>query len=185
MTLQLAETPERVYRLGRRPHPWVWPDWSHAGVDGTFGNRFDDPDSEYRVLYASTQREATFRECLARFRPDPAVLAAVIFDNDDDPLSPTTVASTATSVTPTRSRTCATRSRRGSCTTGLMTWTPAIFVAARRARSRRSSAATSTRRAAPGVPPSPASATPPATATSSPTGRSSSPMNRSIVTPRT
>jgi hypothetical protein len=29
---------------------------------------------------------------LARFRPDPAVLAAVIADNDDDPLSPTTVA---------------------------------------------------------------------------------------------
>jgi hypothetical protein len=20
----------------------VWPDWSHAGVDGTFGNRFDE-----------------------------------------------------------------------------------------------------------------------------------------------
>jgi hypothetical protein len=54
MTLQLAEAPERVYRLGRRPDPWVWPDWSHAGADGTFGNRFDDPESEYRVLYAST-----------------------------------------------------------------------------------------------------------------------------------
>jgi hypothetical protein len=92
MTLQTIEPPERVYRLGRRPDPWQWPDWTHAGVDGTFGNRFDDPDSEYRVLYASSQREATFRECLARFRPDPAVQAAVIVDNDDDPLSPTTIA---------------------------------------------------------------------------------------------
>jgi hypothetical protein len=44
------------------------------------------------VLYASTQREATLRECLARFRPDPAVLTAEIADNDDDPDSPSTVA---------------------------------------------------------------------------------------------
>jgi RES domain len=67
MTLQTIEPTERVYRLGRRPDPWQWPDWSCAGGDGMFGNRFDDPDSEYRVMYASSQREATFRECLARF----------------------------------------------------------------------------------------------------------------------
>jgi hypothetical protein len=58
MTLRTSEPPERVYRLGRRPDPWQWPDWSYAGGDGTFGTRFDDPDSEYRVLYASSQREA-------------------------------------------------------------------------------------------------------------------------------
>ena len=25
------------------------PDWASAGPDGTFGNRFDDPDATYRV----------------------------------------------------------------------------------------------------------------------------------------
>jgi hypothetical protein len=89
--LRAVEAAKRVYRLGRRPDPWEWPDWSHAGADGTFGNRFDDPASDYRVLYASSQREAAFRECLARFRPDPAVLAATIIDNDDDPHSPATL----------------------------------------------------------------------------------------------
>jgi hypothetical protein len=58
MTLRKSEPPERVYRLGQSPDLWQWPDWTHAGVDGTFGNRWGDPDSEYRVLYASTQRKA-------------------------------------------------------------------------------------------------------------------------------
>jgi hypothetical protein len=88
--LRSAALPERVYRLGRAPDPWEWPDWSFAGADGTFGNRFDDPDAEYRLLYASSQRVGTFRECLARFRPDPAVLAIQIEDNDEDPSSPAT-----------------------------------------------------------------------------------------------
>ena len=54
--LQNAELPDRVYRLGRVPDPWDWPDWSYAIPDGTFGNRFDDPGRQYRVLYASAQR---------------------------------------------------------------------------------------------------------------------------------
>lgn len=72
--MKQADLPPVVYRLGRRPDPWAWPDWRYAGPDGTFGNRFDDPQGIYRVLYASTQRLATFRECLAPFRPDPAVI---------------------------------------------------------------------------------------------------------------
>jgi hypothetical protein len=80
--LRAADLPERVFRLGRAPEPWDWPDWRFGGDDGGFGNRFDDPDGEYRVLYASTERETTFRECLARFRPDPAILAAAIEEND-------------------------------------------------------------------------------------------------------
>jgi hypothetical protein len=51
-TLHSAELPDRVYRLGREPDPWAWPDWSYASPDGTFGNRFDDPEGQYRVLYA-------------------------------------------------------------------------------------------------------------------------------------
>jgi hypothetical protein len=64
-----------LYRLGRYPDPWAWPDWSYAAPDGTFGNRYDDPEASYRVLYASSQRVGAFLETLARFRPDLEVLA--------------------------------------------------------------------------------------------------------------
>lgn len=30
-----------LYRLARAPNPWTWPDWAYAGLDGTFGNRWD------------------------------------------------------------------------------------------------------------------------------------------------
>ena len=63
-----------IYRLGRKPDPWAPPDWASAGPDGTFGNRFDDPDATYRVLYASSQRLGCFLETLARFRIDPTLL---------------------------------------------------------------------------------------------------------------
>ena len=56
-----------LHRLGRMPDPWAWPDWSYAGPDGTFGNRYDDPEASYRVLYASSQRIGAFLETLARF----------------------------------------------------------------------------------------------------------------------
>ncbi|HEV2396254.1 MAG TPA: hypothetical protein VGS27_04900, partial [Candidatus Sulfotelmatobacter sp.] len=45
-------------------------DWSRANSDGTFGNRFDDPEGYYRVLYAASQKLSCFLETLARFRPD-------------------------------------------------------------------------------------------------------------------
>lgn len=78
-----------VYRLGRVPDPWAVPDWASAGPDGTFGNRFDDPDATYRVLYASSQRLGCFLETLARFRIDPklaAELAAIEGEEDYFPL---------------------------------------------------------------------------------------------------
>lgn len=59
-----------VHRIGRKSNPWAYPDWSRANADRTFGNRFDDPDGEYRVLYASSSRLGCFLETLARFRPD-------------------------------------------------------------------------------------------------------------------
>jgi len=64
----------RLQRVGRLPDPWAWPDWSNAASDGTFGNRYDDPQSSYRVLYAASNRLGAFVEVLARFRPDPHVL---------------------------------------------------------------------------------------------------------------
>jgi RES domain len=69
-----VKAPGVIYRLGRKPDPWAPPDWASAGPDGTFGNRFDDPDATYRVLYASSQRLGCFLETLARFRIDPTLL---------------------------------------------------------------------------------------------------------------
>lgn len=76
-----------VYRVGRKPDPWQYPDWSRANTDRTFGNRFDDPNGEYRVLYASSLRLGCFLETLARFRPDLALYAelAEIEGEDDFP----------------------------------------------------------------------------------------------------
>jgi hypothetical protein len=65
---------DRLFRVGRAPDPWAWPDWSNAGPDGTFGNRYDDPQGLYRVLYAASDRLGAFVEVLARFRPDPHLL---------------------------------------------------------------------------------------------------------------
>lgn len=66
-----------LYRLAREPDPWAWPAWSHAGPDGTFGNRWDDPQGSYRVLYASSQRLGAFVETLARFRMDLKVASGL------------------------------------------------------------------------------------------------------------
>ena len=75
MTCDLDATSPRdpLHRVGRAPDPWRWTDWSYAHSDGTFGNRWDDPDSEYRVLYACTQRLGCFLETIGRFPGDPAV----------------------------------------------------------------------------------------------------------------
>lgn len=78
-----------IYRLGRKPDPWAPPDWVWADLDGTFGNRYDDPQSTYRVLYASSQRLGCFLETLARFRVDPklaAELAEIQGEDDFQPL---------------------------------------------------------------------------------------------------
>lgn len=75
----------RLFRIARRPDPWAWPPWAFQGTDGTFGNRWDDAHAVYRVIYASSQLEACFVEVLARFRPDPHVVAglAAIAGPDD------------------------------------------------------------------------------------------------------
>jgi hypothetical protein len=78
-----------LFRLGRKPDPWNPPDWSRAQPDGTFGDRFDDPQGNYRVLYAATQRVSCFVETLARFRPDLSLIAelhAIAGEDDYVPL---------------------------------------------------------------------------------------------------
>ena len=83
------KVPGVIHRLGRKPDPWSAPDWASAGTDGTFGNRFDDPEGMYRVLYASSQRVGCFLETLARFRVDlklRAELAEIEGEDDYCPL---------------------------------------------------------------------------------------------------
>lgn len=84
--LASVEPDAPLYRLGRQPDPWAWPDWSYAAPDGTFGNRYDDPEGSYRVLYACSQRVGAFIETLARFRPDLEVLAELDrIEGEDEP----------------------------------------------------------------------------------------------------
>ena len=81
-----------IYRIGRAPDAWEWPPWEYAGEDGTFGNRYDDPRGEYRVLYACSQRLGAFIETLARYRTDPALVAAydqIVVDEADADAFPT------------------------------------------------------------------------------------------------
>lgn len=77
-----------LYRIGRGEDAWQWSDWAFAGDDGTFGNRWDDPSKRYRVLYACSQRLGAFVETLARYRPDPALVARLdeieVEAGDDD-----------------------------------------------------------------------------------------------------
>lgn len=90
--MKSAGTPPEVFRLGRRPDPWSWPDWAYAGSDGTFGSRYDDPLGTYRVLYAATERVATFVECLAYYRCDIETVAEMVEilgeDGDEEPPAP-------------------------------------------------------------------------------------------------
>jgi hypothetical protein len=74
-----------IYRIARKPDAWAAPDWARVNSDGTFGNRFDDPEGYYRVLYASSQRLSCFLETLARFRPDLSLVAELQeIEGEDD-----------------------------------------------------------------------------------------------------
>jgi hypothetical protein len=74
-TLVAARPSGSLHRVSRGADAWAWPAWAYAGEDHTFGNRFDDPAGEYRVLYATSQRVGAFVETLARYRTDPAIVA--------------------------------------------------------------------------------------------------------------
>lgn len=87
--LEATDAPSSgVFRVSRGPDPFAWPDWSFAGDDRTFGNRWDDPEGSYRVLYASTDRLGAFVETLARFRSDPSVAAVLAGISGDDLVFP-------------------------------------------------------------------------------------------------
>ncbi|MCG8376733.1 MAG: RES domain-containing protein, partial [Chlorobiales bacterium] len=67
-----------VWRVGRTPDPIEFPDPPKADEldHSRAGNRFDSPTENFRVCYFATDLEACFGETLARFRPDPALIAA-------------------------------------------------------------------------------------------------------------
>jgi hypothetical protein len=54
--LQVVRPDGPLHRVGRAPDAWALAPWTYAGPDNTFGNRYDDPEGEYRVLYAAGQR---------------------------------------------------------------------------------------------------------------------------------
>lgn len=66
--LPVVGPPEPLYRVGRKPDPWQPLDWAFAGKDLTFGNRFDDSDGYFRVLYASSSSLGCYLEVLSRYR---------------------------------------------------------------------------------------------------------------------
>ncbi len=68
LSLPIVGPPEPLYRVGRKPDPWQPLDWAFAGEDLTFGNRFDDSEGYFRVLYASSSPLCCYLEVLARFR---------------------------------------------------------------------------------------------------------------------
>jgi hypothetical protein len=83
--LQVIRPAGRVWRIGRMPDPWAWPPWEAQHSDNTFGNRWDDPEGVYRVLYACSQLEGAYVEVLSRLRPDPAVVAGLAEIDGPDP----------------------------------------------------------------------------------------------------
>ncbi len=66
----LVQPSAPVFRVARSAAVWTWPDWDHAQRDRTFGQRWDDPSGEYRVLYASSSPFGALLETLAPLRPD-------------------------------------------------------------------------------------------------------------------
>lgn len=83
-----------VWRVGYLPTPWDWVDWVHAGQDGRFGNRWDDPSGTFRVVYAASTLRGALLEILAQFRPDPLCVEGLDEIEDDDPGHPTVPAGT-------------------------------------------------------------------------------------------
>lgn len=85
-SLAIKTSSKPVYRVARHEQGvWNFPNWLYAHNDGTFGSRYDDPNGDYRVLYACSQRRYAFIEVLSYHAPDPDLITAFreIAENDD------------------------------------------------------------------------------------------------------
>lgn len=90
MTLRARFIPGRgrtIYRVSRSP--WAWPDRNRQWRDGTWGNRWDDADGSYRVIYAAESRLAAYLETLANFRIASEIALAGFVPAQDGPDFPT------------------------------------------------------------------------------------------------
>jgi YHS domain-containing protein len=88
--------PGSVWRIGYAPEPWAWTDWAYSR-DGRFDGRWDAPAGEYRTVYAGSSYFACLVEVLARFRPDPELVAVkneIVVDELDALMYPTVEAGT-------------------------------------------------------------------------------------------
>lgn len=72
----------RVYRVGFPPDPWAWPNWRWSS-NGRFSGRWDDPNGNFRTVYAGSTLLACLLEVLASFRKD-ARLAAEMDDINEE-----------------------------------------------------------------------------------------------------
>ncbi len=89
--LPFISATQPIFRLARKPDPWHPPDWAYANENGTFGNRFDDFEGYFRVLYAASSRLGCFIETLARFRKAPVDRDFDLSDSGADHIAPGTV----------------------------------------------------------------------------------------------
>ncbi len=88
--------PGEVWRIGYAPDPWAWTDWAYSR-GGRFDGRWDAPAGEYRTVYAGSSYFACLVEVLARFRPDPELVAEkseILEDELDAVMYPTVEAGT-------------------------------------------------------------------------------------------
>ena len=75
--------PGAVWRIGYEPDPWAWTDWAYAS-ERHFDGRWDAPAGEYRTIYAGSSYFACLVEVLARFRPDPELVAIANLIEEDE-----------------------------------------------------------------------------------------------------
>lgn len=81
MPIDAAIVPkDGLWRVARGPDPLVVGGSKASADAGDVGNRFDSPDGSYDVLYFGTTLAGCYGETLARFRPDPRLLAVVEAD---------------------------------------------------------------------------------------------------------
>jgi hypothetical protein len=79
-----VHAPKQFFRLGFGVNAWSWPPRQFIG-DG----RWDDPNGEYRVLYASASRLGTFVEVMGDFATDTQYENEwLLIDGDDDTATP-------------------------------------------------------------------------------------------------
>lgn len=75
-----------VFRVGWDSDPLGPPPWDLSAADGAFGNRFDDPEANFRCIYCGSSADAAFGETTARFRVSTSQLAkikAAVVDAED------------------------------------------------------------------------------------------------------